>query len=133
VVTLRFDDGRAPRPAGIRAFRPHKRGAVVAIEGVDTTGDAQPLIGAWLWTARENARLGEGEYLDADLIGCRLLDGERTLGSVAAVRHYPGQDVLELESGALVPFVRAFIREIDLAARTVRVELPRGLVEGEPL
>ena len=86
-----------------------------------------------VWTLREHAPLGDGEYFDEDLIGCRLIEGERILGNVAAVRHYPAQDVLELEGGKLVPLVAAFVRSIDVQARVVRVELPPGLIEGEPL
>jgi len=98
-----------------------------------TADDAERIIGGDLFADRDQAPLAENEYFDADLIGCRLIQGERSLGSIRAVHHYPAQDVLELENGALVPLVRAFVREIDLGAREVRVELPPGLVEGEPL
>jgi len=91
------------------------------------------LRGAEVWTARDNAALAENEYLDDDLIGCALVEGDRSIGIVRAVRHYPAQDVLELDGGALVPLVRAFVREIDVGARVIRVELPPGLVEGEAL
>ena len=91
------------------------------------------MLGASLWSERSEAQLAEGEYLDEDLIGCRLLQDDRVLGSVVAVRHYPAQDVLELEGGRLIPLVGAFVREIDLDARVVRVEVPPGLLEGEPL
>ena len=92
----------------------------------------EPLVGALLIVPRADIPLGEREYFDEDLIGCRLLQGERVVGTVRAVRHYPAQDMLELEGGALVPLVAEFVRDVDLAARVLRVELPAGLVEGEP-
>lgn len=132
-VTLRFDDARAARRLTVVRARRHKRGLIVGFAEISNASDAEQVVGGDVGTERQNAPLAEDEYYDEDLIGCRLMQGERMLGNVVAVRHYPAQDVLELEGGALVPLVRAFVREIDLAARIVRVELPPGLVEGEPL
>lgn len=133
-VRLEFDDARGgTRTLTISQLRAHKRALLARFENIASPSDAEELVGAHLWTARENAPLAEDEYFDDDLIGCRLVQAERPLGTVRAVRHYPAQDMLELENGALVPLVRAFVREIDVAAGIVRVDLPEGLVEGEPL
>lgn len=130
-VMLRFPKGVA-REARITSLRAHKNGLVATLEGISSANDAEPLVGASLMVMRATVPLAQGEYFDDDLIGCRIVEGERTLGVVRSVLHYPAQDVLELEEGALVPLVGEFIRDIDLGARTVRVELPPGLVEGEP-
>jgi 16S rRNA processing protein RimM len=132
-TTLRFLDGRQALFADLDRIRPHKRTFVAKIGGIDTADGAQALIDATIWARRDAVALSDDEYFDEDLIGCRLVEGERTLGVVVAIHHYPAQDVLELEGGRLVPMVSAFVREIDLNARIVRVELPEGLVEGEPL
>jgi 16S rRNA processing protein RimM len=130
---LRFEDGREERQLTITQARKQKRLWIVRFGAIETADDAESLVGAELWTARDNAALAENEYLDDDLIGCALLQDERTIGLVRAVRHYPAQDVLELDGGALVPLVGAFVREIDVDARVIRVQLPPGLVEGEAL
>ena len=132
-VRLRFEDGRDEREGKIAQARQQKRLMIVRFDEIDTANDAESLVGAELWTSRDNAALAQNEYLDEDLIGCALLDGGRTIGVVRAVRHYPAQDVLELEGGAMVPLVRAFVREVDVDAQLIRVELPPGLVEGEAL
>ncbi|MGH7715527.1 MAG: ribosome maturation factor RimM, partial [Vulcanimicrobiaceae bacterium] len=132
-VLLRFEDDRAERELKIAHVRAHKRLMIVRFTQIQSADDAQELFGAEIWTDRENAALAEGEYLDADLIGCTLVQSERTIGRVATVRHYPAQAVLELEGGSLVPLVRAFVRDIDVRERIIRVELPPGLVEGETL
>jgi 16S rRNA processing protein RimM len=41
-------------------------------------------------------------------------DGGRVLGVVSDVVHYPANDVLELDSGLLLPFVEACVRQVDL-------------------
>jgi 16S rRNA processing protein RimM len=75
--------------------------------------------------------LEPGEYLDADLIGLRLIDASgKLLGEVVGIEHFPAQDCLVVgPQRALVPMVKAFIGAIDLEARTIAVgDLPEGLL-----
>ena len=132
-VVLRGEPASAVRETTIANVRRHKGHAVVTLEGIARAELAEELIGATVWTPRENVVLAAGEYYDEDLIGCRIVEAGRSLGSVRAVRHYPAQDVLELDHGSFVPMVSAFVRRIDLDARVIDVELPPGLVEGDPL
>jgi 16S rRNA processing protein RimM len=132
-VTLRFEDGRAERTTRITHVRAHNRRMVVRFAEIASANDAEECVGAEVWTTRDNAALAENEFLDDDLVGCAVVQTGRMIGVVAAVRHYPAQDVLELEGGAMVPLVGAFVREIDVRERVIRVELPPGLVEGEAL
>jgi 16S rRNA processing protein RimM len=77
---------------------------------------------------------GEDEYWDHDLDGLDVVtvDGE-ALGVVTEVLHPPGSDVLAVRRGdgseLLVPFVRAIVPTVDLAARRVVVDPPEGLLE----
>lgn len=132
-VIFRREPESAVRESTISKVRRHKGHAVVTLEGIARAELAEEFVGALLWTPRENIVLAKGEYYDEDLIGCRVVEAGRNLGSVRAVRHYPAQDVLELDRGSFVPMVSAFVRRIDLDARVIDVELPPGLVEGEPL
>jgi 16S rRNA processing protein RimM len=132
-VVFRGDDMGDVRASTIAGMRRHKAHAVVTFEGISRAETAQELVGASVWTLRENIALGPGEYYDEDLIGCSIVEAGRALGNVRAVRHYPAQDVLELDRGGFVPMVSAFVRRIDLDARVIDVELPPGLLEGEPL
>jgi 16S rRNA processing protein RimM len=112
--------------------RSHKGRFVVAFEGVETVEAAQLLVGSDLYVERDEVELQPNEYLDRDLIGLQLRDvAGKELGRVAAVEHFPAQDCLVIEPGrALVPLVAAFVREIDLEARTIVMDLPAGLLEG---
>jgi len=122
--------GTGERLRCTKARRHHAR-LVVEFEGVTTVERAQQLIGTELFTERENVELAPGEYYDGDLIGLRLLDeAGRELGSVVGVEHFPAQDCLVVGPGkALVPLVKAFVRDIDLDARTIVMSLPAGLLE----
>lgn len=59
-------------------------------------------------------------YYVADLVGLDVLDerGNR-VGAVRDVLPGPANDVLELDSGLLLPLVEACVREVDLAGRRI--------------
>jgi ribosomal 30S subunit maturation factor RimM len=44
---------------------------------------------------------------------------DRPLGTVAAVHEYPANDVLELDSGEMIPFVDEVVVAVDVPARTL--------------
>ena len=58
----------------------------------------------------------EGTYYEFQLVGLEVEEEEgRALGRVAAVQPGPANDVLELDSGLLLPLVEACVREVDLS------------------
>ena len=71
---------------------------------------------------------GEDEYYDFQLVGLGVEEeGGRSLGRVAAVIPGPANDVLELDSGLLLPLVGACVRQVDL--HTGRILIARGFAE----
>jgi 16S rRNA processing protein RimM len=55
------------------------------------------------------------EFYVFQLVGLRVEEEDgRQLGRVREVLEYPGNDVLELDSGASLPLVEACVREVDL-------------------
>jgi 16S rRNA processing protein RimM len=73
---------------------------------------------------------GEDEYYVADLIGLEVVEEEgRSLGSVRDVSNYAANDVLELDSGLLLPLVEDCVRQVDLDAG--RIVVSRGFADGQ--
>lgn len=75
------------------------------------------------------------EFYDHQLVGLAVIgpDGH-PLGTVTDVLHLPGQDVLEVSRSGrpvLVPFVGAFVPEVDLAAGRLVVDPPPGLFDDD--
>ena len=67
----------------------------------------------------------QDEFFHVDLVGCTVLCGERSLGAVRRVHEYPANDVLELDSGEMIPFVDRRGGAVDVAGRSL--EVGRGL------
>jgi 16S rRNA processing protein RimM len=61
----------------------------------------------------------EDEFFHVDLIGCEVRCEDRPIGTVAAVHEYPANDVLELDSGEMIPFVDEVVVAVDVPARTL--------------
>jgi 16S rRNA processing protein RimM len=130
VVHVRLTDG-SERELRVCAARMHKGRPLAAFEGFDDASAAQALVGAELTIERVAVTLSAGEYLDVDLVGCRLIDRDgAALGPVVAVEHYPSQDMLVVGAArTLVPMVSAFVQSIDIAGRRIVVDLPPGLID----
>jgi 16S rRNA processing protein RimM len=110
-VTVAGRSARIERRAGTDA-RP-----IVRISGIDDRTGAEALRGERILVA--GGALAEGEYLSADLVGCRIAG----LGEVRRVVQGPSCDVLEVgEDGLLIPFVSDAIRRVDTARRTIEVD-----------
>jgi 16S rRNA processing protein RimM len=72
----------------------------------------------------------EDAYYVFQLVGLEVVEeGGRVLGRVADVRNYPANDVLELDSGQLLPLVESCVREVDLAAG--RIAVAAGFADAE--
>lgn len=77
--------------------------------------------GASLFVRRSSLpALPPDTYYVADLVGLDVFDEDgRRVGAVREVHPGPANDVLELDTGALLPLVEACVREVDLVARRI--------------
>jgi 16S rRNA processing protein RimM len=106
--------------------------AVFHLSGIDSVEAAQGWIGAEASVPR--AELPEpdpGEFYVTDMIGCVLVDAAGAeLGWVADVLPGPAHDWLSVRrdgaAEAFLPLVAAFILEVDIPNKRVRVSPPEG-------
>ena len=126
--------GNSSVPVAIEDAWRHKDGWVLKLAGVDSINEAERFRGADLWVAAsERAALPQGEFFQSDLIDCRIIDtatGE-CIGTLEGWQDYGGTPLMQITvhgREVLIPFVPAYC-EIDLAARSIRVNVPPGLLE----
>lgn len=101
---------------------------IVRLHGVEDRSGAEALRGQTLAVAMAGApSLAEGEWWAHELEGCVVCDGERRVGKVTRMIELPSCEALEvaLESGGelLVPMVKDAIRHVDVAARSIDVNM----------
>jgi 16S rRNA processing protein RimM len=107
-----------------------KAGPIATAPGITDRNAAEALRGQSLWVPRERLpATDEDEYYHEDLVGLAARDQDgRELGKVVAVLNFGAGDILEIDRGdgrsELVPFTRASVPAVDLAAGTLQVVLP---------
>lgn len=133
------DPARDSQPVEIEAVRFHAGHALVKFVGVDSIGDAERFRGCRLGLSLEHLPAPqEGEFYQHELEGLTVaaVDGA-ILGHVVRVEENPAHDQLIVqppESDAhpfRVPMAEAFVKQIDLEAQRIEVELPEGFVESQ--
>lgn len=95
---------------------------VARLEGVTTLAEVEALRGTPLAVDREDIGLEEGEWWADDLVGLRVVDGDREVGVVERVRAYPSCELLEV-GDRLIPLIDDAVRTVDVAAGVVDVDL----------
>jgi len=122
---------RAPRPLTIESSKPHQHRWVVRFAGVATKEDADALHGLRLYAEPieddDPETLWIHELLGQQVV--EVVDGaDRSRGTVVGVIDNPASDILELDSGALVPL--RFVVDHATPGRLV-VDVPLGLFDDD--
>lgn len=106
-------------------------GIVAAIHDLNDRDAAEALKGGRIFVSRSSfPTADEGEFYWVDLIGCDAFDADGALlGQVVRVDDHGAHAILEVlsDSGArhLIPFVAAYVVDVDLARRCIRTEWRR--------
>ncbi len=115
---------------------PVKGGFAARLAGVSTKEAADALKGVRLYVPRQRLpSLSDDEFYHADLIGLEVVDtGGAVLGRVRAVLDHGAGDLLEIAGegrprSILLPFTRASVPTVDLAAGRIVADPPNGLLD----
>ncbi len=94
---------------------------------------AESLIKAILWIEQDPAEAPEEDaWFDHQLVGLSVMRDGVKVGTVSQIDHFPAQDLLTVDTptgDVLVPFVKAIVSSVDIAAGTLTVTPPLGLFE----
>ena len=130
-----LSDEAGKRTFVISALKPVKHGFSVRVEGVNTREEAARLAGTGLYVARARLpSLPDDEFYHADLVGLEVLDtGGAPIGRVERVENHGAGDYLEitgpgLKNPVLLPFTRAAVPTVDLAAGRLIADPPDGVL-----
>ena len=136
VLLAESEDGaNAERFEVIRAGAGRREEVRMTLAGVADRESAERLRGKWVIVeASQLEGLPEGEYYSYQLVGCRVesADGQ-LIGTVREIWPTGAVDVLvvEGENGArqLLPAAESQLREVDIEARRIVIEILPGLLD----
>jgi 16S rRNA processing protein RimM len=114
----------------VESFRLHKNRPLLRLTGVEDATAAEALQWQLLESvSTDRPELEEDEFMTSDLIGCQVVTSDgRQLGPITDVLVMPAHDVLQVGS-LLIPAVKEFVKQIDLEAELITVELIPGMLE----
>ena len=97
------------------------------LAGIDSPEEAKALTGSLFVTGREHAcPLEEGEYYQADVLGCDVFFNGRLVGTVVSTVESGSKDLLEIQTGdglRLIPFEDEYIGEVRVKEKTIELKL----------
>jgi 16S rRNA processing protein RimM len=126
------------REVMLEGYRLHKGRAVLKFAGIDSISAAEELrrFSVMLPLAERTPLKDDSVYV-GDLVGTRVTDvhggSTHDAGEIIDVLpEGPGPAMLVVESGAteplLIPFVKAYLKKIDVQGKRIEMDLPEGLL-----
>ena len=136
VLTL-FQDGKAPVELTVKSHRKHKNFDLLSFEGHPSINDVEKYRDGILKVSKDNSvDLAENEFYYHEIIGLRVVEEDGTeLVKVKEILSQVANDVWVVQrpkkADILLTYIASFVKEVDLEAGVVRVEIPEGLIDDE--
>ena len=116
----------------INSYRHSPKGDILHFEEITNVDEALLYKGKELFVIKDIKDLKEGYYFFTDLIGCEVLSQGKSVGKVIDVEEYPAQDTLRVKANNgkefFVPFVKAFIKSVNIESKQIEVLLVEGML-----
>ncbi len=117
----------------VERHREHKGMDLLDFEEFSSLDEVEHLKGGTLEIlAEEREPLGSDEFYYNDLVGCTVKTADGPIGIVKEVFEVPQGTMLriEAESGkdVLVPFLKVFVKKVDLDAKEILIDEIEGLL-----
>jgi 16S rRNA processing protein RimM len=127
--------GNGHKPVTLTGARPHAKGILVKLKGVETPEDVVAFRNQWVYVkSTDMPALPKGKLYQHELFGFTVVDDdENRLGELVEIIETGANDVYVVrhESGKeiLLPAIPSVILETDPARRLMRVHLLEGLID----
>ena len=105
----------------------------VKVQGVNSKEEALEFKGYEIHALKDYQIVDKDTYYYVDLVGCEVLDEkDKFLGVVSQVEEFPAQLTLRVKREGqpdfLVPFVKAFIKNVDIVNKKIVINVIGGLL-----
>ncbi len=136
MLTL-FQDGKAPIELTVKSHRKHKNFDLLSFEGHPSINDVEKYRDGILKVSKDDSvDLAENEFYYHEIIGLRVVEEDGTeLGKVKEILSPGANDVWVVQrpkkADILLPYIASVVKEVDLEAGVIRVEIPEGLIDDE--
>jgi 16S rRNA processing protein RimM len=81
---------------------------------------------------KDRYKLPKNVYYFYDMIGCEIYNKDELIGSVSKIENYGSAELLSVKTKegniVLIPFIKEFVKTVDLASKRINVELIEGFL-----
>ena len=105
---------------------------LVAFKDHQNINLVEKYVGSFVYGLKDNALLDEDEYFYDDLIGLMVKCDDKVIGKVKTIYNNGRHDILNVDyngKNVAIPYVDAFIKDVDLNNEIIEVELIKGLID----
>ena len=109
-----------------------KSNIILNLDGIDTVEKAEKLRDLIAYCEESQMEdLPENTYYIADLLGCKVYEGEKLLGEISDVFPAGGADLYEIKGQGpkiYLPAIKENVLSVDIKNKIIKVKLPEGLI-----
>lgn len=116
----------------IKTVRFHKGNFLVSFEGLQNINLVEKYVGLDVYGYKEDVELEDDEYFYGDLIGCTVINDDQEIGKVVSIFNNGAHDILSVKTAKgkiSIPYVDAFIEDIDISSKQIKVHLIKGFID----
>ena len=117
----------------IVSSRIHKGNYLVAFKDNQDINLVEKYVGSFVYGFKDKELLNDDEYFYDDLIGLQVKSVEGNLiGKVISIYNNSRHDILNIDyngKNVAIPYVDAFIKDVDLDNEIITVQLIKGLID----
>ena len=120
-------------PMTVSGYRSSGQFDFVKVEEIKTPEEAHEFKGYEIQAEKDYKNIDKDSYYYDDLVGCQIVDDkDQVLGIVSLVEEFPAQLTLRVKRKGqpdfLVPFVKAFINNVDIDNKKIVINVIGGLL-----
>lgn len=106
--------------------------SVVKFSGISSVDDAKKIVNSELYMSKDetvkNCILSDDEFFWFDIIGCNIVEKDKTLGTVVDIERLPNCDYLMVETDEglveyaksfMIPYIDRYIISTDVDSKTI--------------
>ena len=117
----------------VESYRKSGQFDFVKVQGVNSKEEALEFKGYEIHALKDYQIVDKDTYYYVDLVGCKVVDeNDKELGVVSVVEEFPAQLTLRVKRKGqpdfLVPFVKAFIKNVDIVNKRIVINVIGGLL-----
>lgn len=128
VKDFKFYVGKEKKEYVVETYRRHKNFDMVLFKDNYDINLIEHLKGSLVYVNKDDLKLDKNTFLSIDLIGFNVIINDKLIGVINDVLDTPANEVLVLDNGIMIPYVKAFINKVNAEKKQVIVNDVKGLI-----